>query len=54
MFEHEKNAERQRQARIRIRPSLLDAEPVSLGRVLQPLRGDDDLLEEMLDDDERD
>jgi hypothetical protein len=49
MIEDEKSGKRQRQARIQIRPSLLDLAPVSLGRVLRPLRGDDDLLEEMLD-----
>ena len=43
-----------RSTRMQPRPSLLDAEPASLGKVLRPLRGDDDLLEEMLDDDERD
>jgi hypothetical protein len=29
--------------------SILDIEPVQIGRVLQPLTADDDLLEEMLD-----
>lgn len=41
--------EEYRDRRIRARPSLKDLQPVSLGRVLQPL-STDDLLDEMLDD----
>ena len=32
--------------------TLADLSPVSVGRVRKPLRKDDDLLEEMLDDDD--
>lgn len=38
-----------RDQRIRPRGSLRNLAPLSLGEVLRPLSGDDDLLEEMLD-----
>lgn len=40
-----------RERRIARPTSLADLSPVSVGRVLRPLRRDDDLLEEMLNDD---
>ena len=40
-----------RERRIARSTTLADLSPVSAGRVLRPLRIDDDLLEEMLDDD---
>ena len=39
-----------RERRIARSTTLADLNPISLGRVLKPLRIDDDLLEEMLDD----
>lgn len=40
-----------RQRRIARSTTLADVNPVSVGRVLKPLRLDDDLLGEMLEDD---
>lgn len=40
-----------RERRIARSTTLADLNPVSVGRVLKPLRLDDDLLGEMLDDD---
>jgi len=42
--------EQYRLHRIRPRTSLRDLRPASVGRMLRPLRGGEDLLEEMLDD----
>jgi hypothetical protein len=42
--------EQYRLQRIRPGTSLRDLRPASVGRVLRPLRGGEDLLEEMLDD----
>ena len=40
-----------RQRRVTRSTTLADVSPVSVGRVANPLRPDDDLLGEMLDDD---
>lgn len=43
--------EEYRRSHLRATGSLRDLQPVSLGKVLEPLKPDDDLLGEMLDED---